>query len=321
MASINIGSKRRAAGSYTDPPPTPTPPTPTPSRQAGWPHGLGACAWLSQVVADDASRGQERATLKSLGVTHVRSFANSCKKGGNFDTGDDSKVKRLLARGIKYVGMFGAPENDASNTTFDLDDWKRYFDGVAKWRADNSNIIVELNNEINLTQYLPIGDTQNGRQVLAQGRCVPSGSREDRPRQSRHVGVHRWAERRLAGVHRSAPELSEGSHRRRAARFVNAINTHLYFTTAPQMELVLSSYRSWVPKDFPIFLTETNFHGTQPSNYAHVGEQCSRSIVKYGVTPFVYRFCPTGSNGMDAIDLTDGKGNINSIVTKTWGLA
>jgi hypothetical protein len=317
ITSINIGSKHVSAPT---PPPLP-PPVPNPTGKPVWSHGIGACAWLSQVVADDANAAKNCDLLKSLGVSLVRAFAPSCKKGGNFDTGDDSKVKRLLSRGIKYVGMFGCPEKDEPNTTFDLGDWQRYFDGVAKWRNGNSNIIVELNNEINLTQYLPIHDTQNGGKFspkavsfLLQIAKIARAS----------LGTSAFIVGPSVGWQASTdPHLSyqkaliDGG----LLSYVNAINTHLYFTTAPQMELALSSYRSWVPKDFPIFLTETNFHGTQPSNYAHVGSLLLPIYVKYGVTPFVYRYCPTGSNSMDAIDLTDGKGTINSVVAKTWGLA
>lgn len=299
VTSADIGSMPIA------PPLPPTPPVqPAPSRPAH----IGAVAWSSQVG--------NLATIQKLKPFGIRYFAQAIQKGGNFNGNDLKTFAPLVATGIKAVSCYSPPESDPGNTDLSTANLTKYFTAVANVGGGKPGYILEGPNEINNPKYLPMGQsmTTPDAKTVAQVVTIHQIMRETNPSAtiySSSIGYNASPQPHIDYI---TDLVNAGM-----LKYVDAINTHFYFTDPKDVELVLSTIRKLVGPTFPIVLTEVNFQVPE-NQYAATAAKILPIIAKYNAIPFVYRLCPTGSSALDSLGLLDANGNVNTVIAKAWGL-
>jgi len=245
---------------------------------------IGACLSFDDCkTVDDAKR--IKALCDKAGIKAVRAFGSSCRAGGAFDAGSFNAAKRLLDTGLTVIGMHGGPELKAGKTydgTNNLEDYRKYFDALAKIIEPYPNYWVELQNEANLkNQYWPY-DPNLMPQIAAVAR--------------RSLG----AKRKIVG-----PSVGWGAdtkpHLDCWQSWINGgildsidyVNTHLYATSNEFVVTVLSGLTKMMQdkgKVLPIALTETNV--TDAKNYKTLMPVVAKTLNQYGVLPVIYRLYP-----------------------------
>jgi len=279
----------------------------------GW-AAIGACITLSIDAKDEPTAIATVAKANALQLTHLRSFGPACRVGGALDNGYANQVRRLTSRCLRVVVTHGAPEADPTHTTYDENDWKRYFDNVAKARNNDRLYEIELQNEFNLAHYWPLGGgaTLNAAAITKMMSVVKIARASLGPAATIIGPSIGWD----AGV---GPHLQyqEALLDAGLLDFVTAINTHLYFGNAQQVKDVLGQYRQWVGASRAIYCTEANC-ATSIATYAATAPASINAMRSAGIVPMIYRLVPRGDNAWDDRCLFDSKGQKNQTVAGAW---
>ena len=290
----------------------------TSDRRLAWALGIGGCITLDSAAKDDAAAAATLAKAKAVGLTHLRAFGPSCRVGGSVDwVGHARQVRRLTSRGMKVVIMYGAPEGDAAHTTYAAADWQRYFAGLAAVRttADAATWIIELQNEINLAHYWPLGGgnvlhPNAVSAIMVVVRAARAALGKDAIIASPSIG---WGASVTPHLQYMGAMIDQG-----LLDQVDWLNTHLYFDTAAEVAAVLDQFAAWAPCR-PILLGEVQA-AVPLGKFAGLGMPVIDAIHAHNVIPCVYRLEPRGDNEFDDRCLYDARGRRNDLSCAAWGL-
>ena len=248
------------------------------------------------------------------GLTHLRAFANSCDKQGNFNGNYLASVKQMLDQNpaLKVIGVHGmseGPTGQHGEPVYDQSVWDKYWSNVAaSLKGYESRYYVELNNEINDPHYFNAGQSSSG---TFDQRVVDT-----------ILMVAKSAHANLPGIYLispsigwdASPALPEQYHRALSAAGVynlcNGANDHCYNNKASDVRDRFNSLKSNAPgKD--LWCTEAH---PKPL------PDCAAAFREIGVRPMFYRLMArNGHNDRDC--LFDADGNRAGPILQAWGYA